>query len=195
MKTVRKPIAMVLAVTAFSLLAACADAAPPAGNAGGPSSVSGLFTPACGGGPGGMAGGPGGGMMGGGGHGFGMGMMAGYDDPARLDAVKSQLGIRVDQDAAWTGYVTALDTARTNMQAFRQQGGAMRGASPEDRQSFMEQMRAQRLAASQQVADAGRTLFAALDDTQKAKAQQSLPGFGGACSQGGMMGCGAFSTP
>jgi len=108
------------------------------------------------------------------GRGMGPGMMHGgagptQFDPARLDTLKSELGITSAQEPAWTKYAKVVqDTAGT-----------------------MKQIREQAQKQFATVKTAADELLTTLDDTQKAKAQQTLPGiaFGpGAMHAAGMGG-------
>lgn len=133
------------------------------------------------------------GMMGGGqGHmmgrgGMGMGALFQYTDQARIDALKASLAIRPEQEDAWGTYAKALQGAASTMQSLHQSmdPAVIRAMTPVDRQSLMTQMRTQRQDAWQSLSTAGTTLFAALDDKQKATAGQSLPGLAGCPGMGG----------
>jgi hypothetical protein len=140
-------------------------------------------------GPGGMGpGGPGGmramhGMMGPGMHGpMGPGAMQGGPgfafDPARLDTLKTELGIKPAQEQAWTKYTKAVQDATTAMKTAREgvNPDAISKLGPQERFAFATKMREQAQKQHQTVTAAANDLLAALDDTQKAKAQQTLPG-------------------
>jgi len=127
-----------------------------------------------------------------GGHGMGMGpgmmmgkhrghgpMAGGLADPAaHLASLKTELGITAPQQAAWDAYAkTVQDTAATMKS--RRQGmdrGKMHNMSDQDRQAFRSQMRAQHEEAFQPVKAAAEQLLTTLDDTQKTKAKEILPG-------------------
>jgi hypothetical protein len=137
-------------------------------------------------GPGGMGpGGPGGmrGMMGPGmrGH-MGPGTMHGGPgfafDPARLDALKTELGIKPAQEQAWTKYTKAIQDAATAMKTARDSVNpeAVRKLGLQERFAFATKMREQAQKQHETVTTAANELLATLDDTQKAKAQQTLPG-------------------
>ena len=79
-------------------------------------------------------------------------MMGGFADPAeRLDAVKEEIGIKPEQQAAWDAYSKTVQETAAAMQKQRQEG-------PE------------------KVKTAAETLLATLDDAQKAKAKVIIPG-------------------
>lgn len=137
-------------------------------------------------GPGGI--GPGGmggmrGMMGPGMHGqMGPGAMHGGPgfafDPARLDTLKTKLGIKPAQEQAWTKYTKALQDAATAMKTARDSVNpeAVSKLGPQERFAFATKMREQAQKQHETVTTAANELLATLDDTQKAKAQQTLPG-------------------
>jgi hypothetical protein len=148
-------------------------------------------------GPGGMGpGGPGGmrgmhGMMGPGMHGqmgpgmrgqMGPGAMHGGPgfafDPARLDTLKTELGIKPAQEQAWTKYTKAVQDATTAMKATRESVNpdAISKLGPQERFAFATKMREQAQKPHETVIAAANELLATLDDAQKAKAQQTLPG-------------------
>jgi hypothetical protein len=126
------------------------------------------------GGPNGM--GPG--MMTGmaGGHGP---MGGGFADPAtHLASLKTELGITAQQEPAWAAYSTVLQETATSIKA-QHQGmdmAAIHNMSDQDRQAFMTQMREQHTKAFTPVKAAAEKLLTALDDTQKTKAKEILPG-------------------
>lgn len=68
-------------------------------------------------------------------------------DPARIDTLKTELGITTAQESAWTKYTSAVQEAREQAQKRHEA-----------------------------VQTAANELLATLDDTQRAKAQQTLPG-------------------
>jgi LTXXQ motif family protein len=140
-------------------------------------------------GPGGMGpGGPGGmrgmhGMMGPGMHGqMGPGAMHGGPgfafDPARLDTLKTEIGIKPAQEQAWTKYTKAIQDAATAMKTARDSVNpdAVSKLGPQERFAFATKMREQAQKQHETVTTAANELLATLDDTQKAKAQQTLPG-------------------
>jgi hypothetical protein len=148
-------------------------------------------------GPGGMGpGGPGGmrgmhGMMGPGMHGqmgpgmrgqMGPGAMHGGPgiafDPARLDTLKTELGIKPAQEQAWTKYTKAVQDATTTMKTTRESVNpdAISKLGPQERFAFATKMREQAQKLHETVIAAANELLATLDDAQKAKAQQTLPG-------------------
>lgn len=139
--------------------------------------------------------GPGGnGPMGPGGYG-GYGMMGGRggfraDPTARLDALKSELGITQQQEPAWNDYAKAVQDAVAQMQAIRaEMWQSMGAANWQDHQALMAKAFDQRADSAKAVQAAGAKLMAALDESQKAKlAAPALDGFSGFGP--GMMGYG-----
>lgn len=124
-----------------------------------------------------MAGRMGPGMM----HGMmGPGMMGGgqtFADPARMNALKADLAIKPEQEAAWTKYATALkDAAGTMKAAFEAAGNDLKDATPQDRFAQMTKFRELGQTQFKSVKSAVNELLATLDDAQKVKAQESLPG-------------------
>lgn len=125
-----------------------------------------------------MHGGPQGagpGMMMGMGRGHGP-MAGGFADPtARLASLKTELGITTQQQPAWDAYVKVVtDTAATQRQGVDRT--AVHAMSDQDRQAFITQKRDQHDKAFQSVKAAAEKLLTALNDTQKTKAQEILPG-------------------
>lgn len=131
-----------------------------------------------------MGGGHGPGMMMGMGPGMMMGMARGHgpmmggtaDPAAHLAALKTELGIAAQQQAAWDAYAKVLEETGKTMQTQRQGMGPMHGMSDQDRQTGMPQMRDQHDRAFQAVKAAAEKLLPALDDAQKTKAKDVLPG-------------------
>jgi hypothetical protein len=94
--------------------------------------------------------------------GTGPGMMgSAFADPTSdLASIKQQLGITEKQGAAWDAYTKAVGDSAASLQA------AMTQIHDQHRQAF------------QTLRTAADQLVAALDDTQKQKAQEVLPGLG-----------------
>lgn len=151
------------------------------------------FAQSTGHGPGGMRGmGPGmHGQMGPGMHGqmgpgmrgqMGPGMHGGPGqaqfDPARIDTLKTELGITAAQEPAWTKYAKAVQDAATAMKTTREgvDPNTVSKLSPADRFAFVTNIREQAQKQFETVKTAADELLATLDDTQKAKAQTILPG-------------------
>lgn len=113
-------------------------------------------------------------------------------DPARLDALKTELGITAAQEPAWTKYAKAVQDAATTMKTTRESvdPNTVSRLTPADRFAFMTKMREQAHKQFETVRTAADELLATLDDTQKAKAQQTLPGvaFGPGVMHGAFMG-------
>lgn len=123
------------------------------------------------------------GQMGQGMHGqMGPGMHGGSGltqfDPTQIDTLKTELGITAAQEPAWTKYTKALQDAATTMKTAREgvNPDAISKLSPQDRFAFATKIREQGQKQFEAVKTAANELLAALDDTQKAKAQTSLPG-------------------
>lgn len=135
----------------------------------GPGGFGPMFMHGTGGmGPGMMQGMMGPGMMGGG--------MA-FADPARLDALKAELAIKPEQEAAWVKYTTALKDATGTMKAaFEDTGTDPKSAAAQDRFAQMTKFHELGQTQFKSVESAASELLATLDDAQKAKAQESLPG-------------------
>jgi hypothetical protein len=132
-------------------------------------------------GPGGMGPGMMRSMMGGR---MGPGMMHGsmgggqtFADPVRVDALKVDLAIKPEQDAAWSKYATALkDAAGAMTAAFEGAGNDSTEATPEDHFAQMTKIRELGRKQIEAVQTAANELVATLNDTQRAKAHESLPG-------------------
>lgn len=128
--------------------------------------------------------------MHGGPQGMGPGMMMGmgqshgpmagaFADPAaHLASLKTELAITAQQEPAWDAYAKVVRDAATSMKAQRQgmDMTAMHSMSDQDRQAFMTQMRDQHEKAFEPVKAVAENLLTALDDTQKTKAKEILPG-------------------
>ena len=138
------------------------------------------------------------GMMQGMGHGMGPGTMHGAPGAAFADAedigeLKAELGITPAQEQAWSKYAKAVQDATAATEATR--GSIDRQAvskmSPADRYAFVSKMREQRQQQVDAVKTAANELLATLDDNQKAKAADILPGlatFGPAAMRGADVG-------
>lgn len=134
-------------------------------------------------GPGGM--GPGGmgsgGMMGMHGQ-MGPGMRGGSGfaqfDPAQIETLKQELAITAAQEPAWTKYAKAIQGAAATMKTTREgvDRDAVSKMNPQDRFAVVSKMREQGQKQFETVQTAAKELVATLDDTQKAKAQDTLPG-------------------
>ena len=119
--------------------------------------------------------GPGMGMM----HGaHGGAMQHGMSIEERLTALKSELGITPAQETAWAQYAKTLqDTAaaaKTTHEGV--DPNAVSKMSPSDRYAFVTKMREQRQKQFEPVKTAADALVTVLDDGQKAKARDILPG-------------------
>lgn len=131
------------------------------------------------------------------GHGMGPGMMHGgrgmtLADPAqRLETLKKEIGITAAQEPAWSKYAKTLQDAATAMKTAREGGNreAVGKLGPQERFALMTEMREQAQKQHDAVKAAATELLTALDDAQKTKAQQTLPGlaFGPGAMRGAFM--------
>jgi hypothetical protein len=144
-----------------------------------------------------MARGMGTGMMQHGGPGMGRGAMHGgpgstFADPERINDLKTELGITPAQEEAWTQYATAVQEAVAAMRTIREgvDPGTVGELSPAERFEFVSKIREQAQKQHEAVQTAANELVATLDDAQKAKAQDVLPGlaFGPGAQHGARMG-------
>ncbi len=133
-------------------------------------------------GPGRMGMGPG--MMKGHRMGPMMGHMQGtFGDPtAQLATAKTEIGIKPEQEAAWEAYAKVVTTAATAARGQREKisPDTILKMDAEERQAFITQMQEKRQQNSKTVSAAAETLLAQLDDAQKAKARDVLPGLAAA---------------
>ena len=99
-------------------------------------------------------------------------------DPARIDTLKTELAITAAQEPAWTKYAKAVQDMAASIKTTRENidRDAMHKLSEQDRAAFRTQMQEQRQKEFATVQTAAKELLATLDDTQKAKAQDALPG-------------------
>jgi hypothetical protein len=120
------------------------------------------------------------------GPGMGPGMMhrqgpgLALTDPTQLDALKRELGITAAQEPAWSKYTKALQDASAARTAARESvdPNAVAKMTPQDRYAFVSKMREQAQKHFDSVKTAADQLLATLDETQKAKATDILPGIG-----------------
>lgn len=117
-------------------------------------------------------------------------------DPTRIDALKTELGITAAQEPAWSKYSKALQDAANTMKTAREgvDREAVSKMSPQDRFAFVTKAREQGQKQFETVKAAANELLATLNDTQKAKAQETLPGlaFGPGMMRGAAMGGPAY---
>jgi hypothetical protein len=133
-------------------------------------------------GPGRMGMGPG--MM----KGHGMGPMMGHmqvtfgDPVAQLATAKTEIGIKPEQQGAWEAYAKVVTTTATAARGQREKisPDTILKMDANDRQAFITQMQEQRQQNFKTVSAAAETLLAQLDDAQKAKARDVLPGLAAA---------------
>lgn len=111
-------------------------------------------------------------------------------DPARIDALKTELGITAAQEPAWTKYAKAVQDAAATMKTTRESVNpdAVTKLTPQERFAFVTKVREQAQKQHETVRAAANELLATLDDTQKAKARETLPGL--AFGPGPMRGAG-----
>lgn len=151
------------------------------------------------------------GMMMGMDHGMGPGMMKGHGmmmgmgpgmmhgragvglaDPAQLETLKAELEITPAQEVAWSKYAKAVQGAAAAMKTTRESvdPDAVSKMTPADRYAFVSRMREQGQKQFGAVKTAADELLATLDATQKAKANDILPGlaFGPAAMRGAFAG-------
>ena len=109
-------------------------------------------------------------------------------DPARLETLKTELGITVAQETAWTEYAKAVEVAATAAKTTREtvDPSTVDKLSPAERFTAVTKIREQAQKQHEAVRTAADELLAALNDTQKAKAKEILPGlaFGPGVSRG-----------
>ena len=101
-------------------------------------------------------------------------------DPARIDTLKTEIGITSAQQPAWAKYTKVIQDTAASIKATHEgvDHDAVRKMSPQDRQTFMTGMREQRQKEFEAVQTAANELLATLNDGQKAKAEKTLPGMG-----------------
>lgn len=123
------------------------------------------------------------GQMGPGGRGqMGFGMHSGSGlrqfDPAHFDALKTELGITNAQEPTWTKYVKAFEDAATAMKATREgvDPNTVSKLSPAERFAFVTKIREQAQKQFETVRKAADELLTVLNDAQKVKAKDILPG-------------------
>jgi hypothetical protein len=131
---------------------------------------------------------------------MGPGMMFGgagptFADPAQIETLKKELGITSAQEPAWTKYAKAIQDSAATMQKAREgiNPDAVSKLSPQDRFAFVTKIREQGQKQFETVQAAAKELLATLDDTQKAKAQETLPGL--AFGPGNMHSAGVGGPP
>jgi hypothetical protein len=113
-----------------------------------------------------------------GGHGPGMMKGAGFADPAQIERLKAELGITATQETAWNTYAKAVQDAAAAMRTARGSvdPGGVSKMTPSERFAFVSRMREQAQKQFEAVGTAANELLGVLDDAQKAKANNILPG-------------------
>lgn len=113
-------------------------------------------------------------------------------DAAWFDTLKTDLGIKPAQEQAWAKYAKAVQDAVAAMKTAREgiNPEAVSKLSPQERFALATKIREQAQKQQETVTTAAKELLATLDDTQKAKAQQTMPGlaFGPGPMRGAFMG-------
>jgi hypothetical protein len=101
-----------------------------------------------------------------------------FIDPARIDTLKTELGITAAQELAWTKYAKTIQDAATAMKTAREgiNPDAVSKLSPQDRFALVTKIREQGQKQFESVKTAANELLATLNDAQKSKAQETLPG-------------------
>jgi hypothetical protein len=99
-------------------------------------------------------------------------------DQARIAALKAKLSITASQESAWTKYAKAIQDAAATMETTREgiNPDIVSKMSPQERFAFVTKIREQRQLQFENVQTAANELLATLDDAQKAKANDILPG-------------------
>lgn len=99
-------------------------------------------------------------------------------DPAQLETLKTELKIMPAQEQAWSTYAKAVQDAAASMKTTRESvdPDAVSKMTPADRYAFVSKMREQGQKQFGAVKSAADDLLATLDATQKAKANDILPG-------------------
>jgi hypothetical protein len=102
----------------------------------------------------------------------------GFADPAQLETLKAELKITPAQEQAWSKYANAVQDAAATMKTTREgvDPEAVSKMTPADRYAFVSRMREQGQKQFGAVKSAADELLAVLDATQKAKADDILPG-------------------
>lgn len=113
----------------------------------------------------------------------------GQFDPAALDSRKAEIGIKPEQEAVWTKYVTTVKSTAETLKTRRDQmdHDAVQKMAPADRFAFVSAQREQAQKEFETVNTAAKELLATLDDAQKGKAR-NLPGLGEPGSRSAMNG-------
>lgn len=97
-------------------------------------------------------------------------------DPARFDTLKTELGITAEQETAWSKYTKTVQDAATAMKTARAEFTKDADKVRQERFAARTKMREQAQKQFETVKTAADELLATLDDAQKAKAQNTLPG-------------------
>lgn len=118
------------------------------------------------------------------------------DPTSELASLKQQLGITEAQGPAWDAYAKVVQDTAASLRTLHERTDMSAMHNGADAQAVMAQMHDQHRQAFQAVRTAAEQLVATLDDTQKQKAQEMLPGLAsgghGMMTQMGMMGMGSM---
>jgi hypothetical protein len=101
-----------------------------------------------------------------------------FGDTEQFETLKKEIGITAAQEPAWTKYTKAIQDAAAAMKTAREgvNPDTLGKSNPQDRFAAVTKMREQGQKQFETVKTAANELLATLDDTQKAKARQTLPG-------------------
>jgi hypothetical protein len=101
-----------------------------------------------------------------------------FADPARIDTLKTELGITPAQEPAWAKYTKALQDAAITMRTTRESidPATISKMTPQERFAFVSKIREQAQKQFETVKTSVDELLATLDEAQKIKAQETLPG-------------------
>jgi len=127
------------------------------------------------------------GMMKGMRHGMGKGMGPGmmhegpgsaFADPTQIETLKGELGITPAQEVAWNKYAKAVQDAAAAKRTVQESvdPSAVSRMTPSERFAFVSKMREQGQKQFEAVGTAANELLVVLDEAQKAKASDLLPG-------------------
>jgi len=102
----------------------------------------------------------------------------GLGDRAQIETLKNELGITPAQEAAWAKYVRVVQDAAATMKTTRQgvDPDVVSKMTPADRFAFVSKMREQGQKEFGAVREAAEELLVVLNESQKATAEDTLPG-------------------
>ena len=115
--------------------------------------------------------------------GMGPGMMhkgpgSAFADPTQIETLKGELGITAAQEVAWNKYAKPVQDAAAAKRTVRESvdPSVVSRMTPSERFAFVSKMREQGQKKFDAVGTAANELLAVLDEAQKAKAGDLLPG-------------------